>query len=439
MANPEHLKILKQGVKAWNKWRKENPGVRPDLSGAILSDILSRSELLLKDLYAANLDGGKVFIDPDSGCVRFDNGRKIRFKRDLHQVDLSRAKLMRVDFSGANLSAANLRDANLREANLNMINLSQADLSGGHLYRAFARKANLVHAKLGGAYLTRSDLSGANLGKAHLVNADLRYCRIIRANLISAKLTGAKLYGTARDNWIIKNIECKYVYWDMEGQHRSPNDRDLDPGEFERLYAALPTIEYIFEHGMSPLDPVIMNRVVEAIRDQRPEFDIKIDSINARGLAPSIKFTVQHEEQKEPAFEEVRKGYEIKLKQLESERDRYWQIIKAAFDKPREVKLITAGPGAIVATDGSTINIQQHIHNVLELQKAIAQEPENSKTFTKVAKNKALDIIGKVLEDIAKGEVKEAAKQIIELGKDLGPLFVRMAPVAYEFFKNMIT
>ena len=25
MANPEHLKILKQGVEVWNKWREENP------------------------------------------------------------------------------------------------------------------------------------------------------------------------------------------------------------------------------------------------------------------------------------------------------------------------------------------------------------------------------------------------------------------------------
>lgn len=135
----------------------------------------------------------------------------------------------------------------------------------------------------------------------------------------------------------------------------------------------------------------------------------------------------------------MRKGYEIKLKQLESERDRYWEVIKAAFDKPREVKLITAGPGAIVATDGSTVNIQQHVHNALDLQKAIAKEPAESKTFAKIAKNKALDIIGKALEDIAKGQIKEAAKQIIQLGKDLGPIFVRMAPAAYEFFKNMIT
>jgi hypothetical protein len=249
-------------------------------------------------------------------------------------------------------------------------------------------------------------------------------------------LTGTKLYGTSRDNWVIKNVKCDYVYWDQKAKQRSPRDRNLAPGEFERLYAALPTIEYIFEHGMTPIDPLIMDRVVQAIREKRPEFDIKIDSINARGLAPSIKFTVQLEEHKEPALEEVRKGYEIKLKQLESERDRYWEVIKAAFDKPREVKLITAGPGAIVATDGSTVNIQQHIHNVIELQKAIAQEPGESKTFAKIGKNKALDIIGKVLEDIAKGQVKEAAKQIIELGKDLGPIVAKTA--AYAFFRSLM-
>ena len=33
MANEEHLKILKQGVEQWNKWRLEN-AIRPDLSRA---------------------------------------------------------------------------------------------------------------------------------------------------------------------------------------------------------------------------------------------------------------------------------------------------------------------------------------------------------------------------------------------------------------------
>lgn len=188
---------------------------------------------------------------------------------------------------------------------------------------------------------------------------------------------------------------------------------------------------------MSPLDAPIMDRVVEAVRKSKPEFDLRIDCITARGHAPSIRFTVQHEEHREPALEVVRKEYEAKIAQLETERDRYWEVIKGALDRPREVKLITAGPGAIVATDGSTVNFEQHINNAIELQKAITDEPEESESFAKVAKKTALDIIGEAIKDIAKGQVKEAAKEIVGLGKDLGPIIAKTA--AYVFFKSIVS
>ncbi|HZO75777.1 MAG TPA: hypothetical protein VFB60_26490 [Ktedonobacteraceae bacterium] len=34
MANEEHLSTLKQGVEAWNQWRRMNPLTCPDLSHA---------------------------------------------------------------------------------------------------------------------------------------------------------------------------------------------------------------------------------------------------------------------------------------------------------------------------------------------------------------------------------------------------------------------
>jgi hypothetical protein len=37
MANEQHLKFLKQGVTEWNRWRKENPELEPDLTGVSFS------------------------------------------------------------------------------------------------------------------------------------------------------------------------------------------------------------------------------------------------------------------------------------------------------------------------------------------------------------------------------------------------------------------
>ena len=39
MANDEHVALLKKGVAAWNAWRRDNPGIRPDFSGADLRGV----------------------------------------------------------------------------------------------------------------------------------------------------------------------------------------------------------------------------------------------------------------------------------------------------------------------------------------------------------------------------------------------------------------
>jgi pentapeptide repeat protein len=53
MANPEHLEILKRGIKEWNIWRADHLDVKPDLSEANLSGaILSGA-----NLSGANLSG----------------------------------------------------------------------------------------------------------------------------------------------------------------------------------------------------------------------------------------------------------------------------------------------------------------------------------------------------------------------------------------------
>ena len=63
MGNPEHLAKLKEGVEAWNAWRRSSPGTLPDLSevnltGANLEGFnLAETNLRGSDLTAANLRG----------------------------------------------------------------------------------------------------------------------------------------------------------------------------------------------------------------------------------------------------------------------------------------------------------------------------------------------------------------------------------------------
>jgi len=97
MANPDHLDLLRQGVKQWNEWRAGNPEIKADLRGADLN----RAHFHAADLSGADLRGA-----------------------DLHATDLSEA-----DLSSANLGGAYLRGVNLNKAKLNKADLSGADLT----------------------------------------------------------------------------------------------------------------------------------------------------------------------------------------------------------------------------------------------------------------------------------------------------------------------
>jgi hypothetical protein len=101
MGNQEHLEILGQGVEVWNRWRKENPDIRPKLRGAHL-----RGAYLI---YA-----------------------------DLRRADLRGTGLDQADFSGADL-----RGAKLNQTVLIGTNFSNADLSNCSVYGIAAWNLNL--------------------------------------------------------------------------------------------------------------------------------------------------------------------------------------------------------------------------------------------------------------------------------------------------------
>jgi hypothetical protein len=117
MANPEHLEILKQGVRVWNEWRVKKAEVEPDLSGADLSE-LELTEFL-----------GEAPIDARTVRMLYE-GINFIF------TDLSKASLENSDLKYANLSKANLSECNLRGANLYGANLDYAQLTNTNLSNA---------------------------------------------------------------------------------------------------------------------------------------------------------------------------------------------------------------------------------------------------------------------------------------------------------------
>ncbi len=93
MANREQLKVLRQGVRAWNEWRvRNNPLI--DLSGANLSGI----DLSSRDVFT---------------------------HLEMHLGNLSES-----DFSRANLGGASLVNAELMDCNFQGASLSGCEMSG---------------------------------------------------------------------------------------------------------------------------------------------------------------------------------------------------------------------------------------------------------------------------------------------------------------------
>jgi len=167
MADPEHIRILKEGVEAWNDWRKENPDITPDLSGAELSgtrrgcvvqnfersdDNLSYSDLSEADFNRANLSNAVLV------------GVTIKH---LREACLEGASLPGAHLEHADLWTANLRGAMLWDAHMEGANLMHAKLELASLWRASLQSADLFNSDISGANFMGVNLEGAHVASIH--------------------------------------------------------------------------------------------------------------------------------------------------------------------------------------------------------------------------------------------------------------------------------
>jgi hypothetical protein len=135
MAHEQHLKLIneaisKHDVAIWNKWRQENPDIKPDLSG---------TDLRRADLKKAALQG-VIFRDANLRGTDLSNA-------DLSGADFHSTNLVLTHLSAANLAKANFSGANLRDANLTEANLSEANFGDALLVGALFLGADLNKAK----------------------------------------------------------------------------------------------------------------------------------------------------------------------------------------------------------------------------------------------------------------------------------------------------
>jgi hypothetical protein len=118
LARTSHVDVLRRGVRAWNRWRQENPGLAP-----VLNDL----DLSVGDRQFGPAQGGPV--------------------------NLSRTELCGAQLGQATLVAANMMGAVLTRADLTDARLTGADLRG----------ARLAYAVMTGTRLDGANLSGADL------------------------------------------------------------------------------------------------------------------------------------------------------------------------------------------------------------------------------------------------------------------------------------
>jgi TIR domain-containing protein/pentapeptide repeat protein len=116
VANQAHLKMLSQGVHAWNKWRKAHSEILPDLRNA----------------------------SPKQKNFSGANFRRVNFE----VANLESAVLSTADLSYTNLSRANLSGASLKKTHLGGATLKETILDGTKFQQAYLQSTTFINVNL---------------------------------------------------------------------------------------------------------------------------------------------------------------------------------------------------------------------------------------------------------------------------------------------------
>lgn len=357
MAIKEHLVIIKQGVGAWNEWRKTNPEVKPNLEGA---------DLVKFDLVGINLN--KAYL----------NSARLNMSR-LCAADLREANLFHAILNGADLSDANLTSAVLNGAYLSSTNLSKAQMSNTDLRSALFSNANLTKANLYQANLYFSNLFAANLAEAALIEANLYGTRLSWANLNGADFSRATVgwteFGNA-DLSLAKGLDSvKHEGPSNIGIESFSRFKDTIPESFLRgtgvpdawielipsFVSRLQTIQYFscfvsYSHN----DEEFAKRLYSRLRDENLRVWFAPEDIKAgKKIHDQIKEAIRYHDKLIVVLSEasmasewvITEIYHARQREIEEKRQILFPIRLVDFEKIRRWRKLDADSGNDIARD----------------------------------------------------------------------------------------
>ena len=271
MANPEHLRILTQGVKVWNQWLDENLDIEPDFENADLSNL---------DLRGVNLRNANIRnANLANTDLRDANLADVDWAID--GANFSNAKLGNVDFEDCTLKAVNFKGADLERANFRFSKVEKCDFENANLV-----DANLFLAEFNNVNFRGAILKGADLEKANLSEANLSKAIICDANLYATILNGANIDGAVISNSLVFGVSV----WGLQGEFLDQRDLIISkPGESILTVDNIEVAQFIY---------LLLNN--KKIRDV-------IDTIARKVVLILGRFTSEHKPVLDAIREELRK------------------------------------------------------------------------------------------------------------------------------------
>lgn len=158
--------ILKQGVEVWNKWREENPAVRPDLSDkAFINKHFDKINLAYSDLNHVYFE--TCFL-PEAILSGADIGRMEILESVLHFAQLDNITRAPYSIKGSDLRFSKCKNSNFSNCIISAVTFNHANLMNSSFLNADIENTSFDSCNLDNADFSDSAIGYSNFSSVNL-------------------------------------------------------------------------------------------------------------------------------------------------------------------------------------------------------------------------------------------------------------------------------